>query len=454
MVRAPRLLLVLAFGGAVLLLPVRAVLPVRAGDNLRIAALRESARSQQRFVAGELIVQFKETAEDHRAVRDILEVGGRSARRSTFGPRYLVRLDTTATVPEAVARLASMPEVDYAEPNGIVRAFQAAGRFTPNDRLFPLQWHMKMVDAERTWAIQKGDPSVVVAVLDSGVAYEDFGPFRKAPDFGTTVFVTGLNVFTGTSHANDDNFHGTHVASTIAEATNNSEGVAGLAFGCGLMPVKVLDNEGFGSFFDVAEGVDYAVNFTQGGSKPVKVINLSLGGDSPSLTLQRAIERAVQGGVVVVAAAGNDGVGTVGFPASLPNVIAVGAVDARKQKAPYSNFGPELDVVAPGGDIRRDDDGDGRPDGVLQQTFDPDTAELLGRFDDFGYFFVVGTSQATPHVAALAALLVRQGITDPAAVKAAIEQTAEDLGTPGRDDTFGHGLIRPSVALKGLGLNQ
>jgi serine protease len=135
-------------------------------------------------------------------------------------------------------------------------------------------------------------------------------------------------------------------------------------------------------------------------------------------------------------------------------VIAVGAVDARKHKAPYSNFGPELDVVAPGGDIFRDDDGDGRPDGVLQQTFDPDTAEQLGRYDDFGYFFVVGTSQATPHVSAVAALLVRQGITNPAAVQAAIEQTAEDLGAPGRDDTFGHGLIRPSVALTGLGLNQ
>jgi len=91
---------------------------------------------------------------------------------------------------------------------------------------------------------------------------------------------------------------------------------------------------------------------------------------------------------------------------------------------------------------------------VLQQTFDPDTAFFLGRYDDFAYFFVTGTSQATPHVSALAALLYRQGITDPAAVQAAMEQTAEDLGSPGRDNNFGHGLIRPSLALKGLGLNQ
>jgi serine protease len=116
-------------------------------------------------------------------------------------------------------------------------------------------------------------------------------------------------------------------------------------------------------------------------------------------------------------------------------------------------------VVAPGGDIRRDDTGpdgvpDGRPDGVLQQTFDPDVAEQEGRYDEFHYFFVVGTSQATPHVAALAALLYRQGITQPGAIKAAIENSADDLGAPGRDDTFGHGLINPVTALKGYGLNQ
>jgi serine protease len=446
--RASRCILILALGGTVFLFPIS------ARETVRVASLRKTAQSQQRFLPGQLIVQFRDASDDRRMERGIQEVGGRMARRSAFGPRYLVTLDPDAGVMEAAARLATMPEVEYAEPNGVVRAYQAATRFTPNDRLFPLQWHMRMVDAERTWAIQKGDPSIVVAVLDTGIAYEDFGPFRKAPDFGTTTFVTGFNVFTRTSHANDDNFHGTHVASTVAEATNNGEGVAGLAFGCALMPVKVLDEFGEGSFFDVAEGVDYATNFTQNGNRPVKVINLSLGGDSPSLTMQRAIDRAVSQGIVVVAAAGNDGEGRVGFPASLPNVIGVGAVDARKRLAPYSNFGPEIDVVAPGGDIFRDDDGDGRPDGVLQQTFDPDTAERTGRFDDFGYFFVVGTSQATPHVAALAALLVRQGITSPSAVQAAIQQTAEDLGQPGRDDTFGHGLIRPSLALKGLGLNQ
>jgi serine protease len=406
----------------------------------------EDERARQPYRPGEVVVAFRglEPPDVERAIR---AVGGWRARRSAFGPRYLVNLDPSVTVEEAVARFTAMPDVEYAEANGTMRAF-----FRPDDRLFASQWHMRMVDAERTWDIQRGNPSVVVAVIDTGIAYEDFGPFRRAPDWGDVVFVRGFNVFTRDEHANDDNFHGTHVASTVAEGTNNGIGVAGLAFGTSLMPVKVLDRDGMGSFFDVAEGIDYARSYSEG-DRRVRVINLSLGGESESQSVRRAVDAAVSAGIVVVAAAGNDNSG-VDFPALLPNVIAVGAVDGRKEKARYSNFGPEIDVVAPGGDIRRDDDADGFPDGVLQQTFRPSTAAQLGRYDDFAYFYVNGTSQATPHVAALAALLVRQGITDPAAVKAAIESTAEDLGPPGRDDTFGHGLIRPAVALKGLGLNR
>lgn len=432
---------------------------VHADEVYRIASVHVPERGFRAYAPGEVIVQFKEAVRDRDAEKMVREAGGRRARRSAFGFRYLVSLDDGFEIADALDRFRTMAGVDYSEPNGTVRAFQRVGYFTPHDPFYTSQWHFRMLDSERMWGIQKGDPSVVVAVLDSGVAFEDFGKFRKAPDFGSTVFVKGFNVYTGDEHANDDNFHGTHVASTIAEATDNNIGVAGLAFGCAVMPVKVLDNQGVGSFFNVAEGMDYATNFTQDGKHPVKVINLSLGGDTVSRTMTDAVNRALSASITVVAAAGNDGAGKISFPASLPNVIAVGAVDGRKIKAPYSNFGPELSVVAPGGDLKRDDTGpdglpDGRPDGVLQQTFDPDTAEREGRYDDFHYFFVVGTSQATPHVAAVAALLYKQGITQPAAVKAAIENTAEDLGPPGRDDMYGHGLIRPALALRGYGLNQ
>lgn len=435
------LLVCLALGGAWLS-------HLAADEPEALYVVRSLSRESEPWVPGEVIVAFGTTYSQSLSDRAIRDAGGVRARRSQFGGHYLVTLGEGVDVPEAVARFRSMPEVEYAEPNGIARAC-----FSPNDRLFQYQWNMKLIGAERTWDIQKGDPSVVVAVIDTGVAYEDYGPFRKAPDWGSATFATGWNAFSRDSHANDDNFHGTHVASTVAEATNNGDGVTGLCYGCGIMPVKVLDAAGVGSFFNVAEGVDYAVNFSQGGSRPVKVINLSLGGDSESTTLRNAIDRAVAAGVVVVAAAGNEDEGSVSFPASLANVIAVGAVDSRKQRAPYSNYGSALDVMAPGGDLDRDDDRDGYPDGVLQQTFSP-TAARAGRYDQFGYYFVEGTSQATPHVAALAALLMRQGITSPAAVQRAIESTAEDLGAAGRDDRFGHGLIRPSEALKGLGINK
>ncbi len=421
---------------------------VRVTDVRTLARVTPVPAAELTAVPGQIIVQFRSGADEVMAERAIREAGGAHARRSAFGLRYLTTVAAGLSVEDCIALLEAMPEVEFAERNGRVWAHRP-----PNDDLYRFQWNMRLLDAERVWEIQTGDPSVVIAVLDTGIAYEDFGPFRKAPDWGNTRFVGGLNVFTGDSHANDDNFHGTHVASVIAEATDNGVGVAGLAFECALMPVKVLDERGEGSFFGVAEGVDHAVSFVQEGVHPVKVINLSLGSSAESRTLALAIDRAHAAGIVVVASAGNDGNSPVTYPAALPNVIAVGAVDGRKQRAPYSSYGAALDVVAPGGDIERDDDGDGEIDGILQQSFDPLTVALEGRYDDFAYFFAEGTSQAAPHVAAIAALLVRQGITDPDAVKAVIEATAEDLGPEGRDDEYGHGLVRPAEALKGLGLN-
>jgi serine protease len=231
--------------------------------------------------------------------------------------------------------------------------------------------------------------------------------------------------------------------------------MAGLAFGCAIMPVKVLDQFGEGTFFDVAEGIDFAAEYSDGGEKPVKVINMSLGTESFSQTVKNAIDRAYSGGVLVVAAAGNSGKSIVEFPANQPNVLAVGALDARKERAFYSNTGSDLDFVAPGGDCDRDDTSDGLGDCVFQQMPDPDFVDI-GRHDQFCYCGLDGTSMATPHVAAAAALLFSQGFTEPASVRAALEQTAERLGgaaAGGRNDTYGHGLVLPAAALPGLGLN-
>lgn len=439
--------LIAAASGLAIALTSLAVL--RAASPIRVAAFKPGKQAPKAgpAAAGELIVEFRPTAAIRDAEFAIRDVGAVRARRiSASSTRYWVKLDQGVPVEGALTQLRAMPEVDFAEPNGRVRA-----HFTPNDEFFRFQWNMQLVGAPRTWDIQRGDPSVVVAVLDTGIAYEDFGPFRKAPDWGGTRFVRGLNVFTGDEHANDDEGHGTHVASTIAEAANNGIGVAGLAFDCALMPVKVLDFEGFGSFAGVAQGIEFAA------ANGANVINMSLGGEGESEAVQRAVSTAVSRGVTVVASSGNDEAGPVSNPARLPNVIAVGAVGARKEVASFSNVGPELDVVAPGGNVCGDDlcdnDADGEPDGIAQQTL-AFSAILLGRFDVFDYFYFAGTSQSAPHVSATAALLYTQGIKDPVAIQAAMQQTAEDLGPPGRDDTYGFGLIRPAEALKGLGLGR
>jgi serine protease len=435
--------------------PARGDEAIRAIPPTAQAPLKEgSARP------GELIVQFRQGADESMAERALREVRAVSARRGQRGGAYLVTFADDASVPGALEKLTRMAEVDYAERNGLLRKHQAR-TFQPNDQFFRFQWNFKQIGAERTWGIQQGKRTVGVAIVDTGVAYENYVDpvdgrrYAKAPDWGDTPFLPGFDFVNQDSHPNDDEGHGTHVAATIAEATNNSIGVAGLAFGVSLMPIKVLDREGVGSFFDVAAGIDFATNFSQGDTK-VRVINLSLGGGGQSQTVTRAIDGAVAAGIVVVASAGNDGRATIDFPAALPNVIAVGAVDAQKAKAIYSNFGSQLSVVAPGGDCRRDTDGDGFVDCIFQQTLDPDALEL-DRFDTFCYCGLQGTSQAAPHVSAIAALLVSQGFNDPAAVKAAIEQTAERLGGAperGRNDTFGSGLVRPAAALAGLGFNQ
>jgi serine protease len=355
-----------------------------------------------------------------------------------------------------------MDEVDYAEVNGIVRKSDLQ-TFHPNDPRLDIQWNFRMIGTERMWAIQKGKPNVAIAILDTGIAYEDYADpvtkqqFRKAPDWDGTVFLPGFDFINGDSHPNDDEGHGTHISSTAAQATNNAKSFAGLAFNCALMPVKVLDSDGAGSYFEVAEGIDFATNFSQNGVKPVKVINMSLGGDGTNESVRLAVNRAVGAGIVVVAAAGNDSRNKVSFPGNLPNVMAVGAIDARKQRAFYSNFGPEISVVAPGGDCGRNDSQNAfGADCIWQQGMNPDFV-AAGRYDTFVSLGFDGTSSATPHVAALAALLISQGMTEPAAVRAAIEQTAERLGgapAGGRNDNFGSGLIQPAAALSGLGLNQ
>jgi len=326
------------------------------------------------------------------------------------------------------------PGVEYAERNYIRRA-----TMLPNDTLYSLQWHLDNpayggIEMEQAWDIEPGgNPNVIVAVIDTGVSYEDYDVYCLAPDLANTTFVPGWDVVNNDAHPNDDHSHGTHVTGTIAQSTNNGLGVAGVAFNTAIMPVKVLDEDGSGWDSDVADGIRWATDHG------ANIINMSLGGP-PSITLKNECTSAYIKGVTIVAASGNDN-GPVGYPAAYEEVIAVGATRYDETRAWYSNYGDSLDLVAPGGDLGVDQNDDGEPDGVLQQTFGGDPCK-------FGYYWKQGTSMASPHVAGVAALLHAQGVTHPDDVRDRLQSTADDLGAPGRDNYYGWGLVNAERALK------
>ncbi|OGF94896.1 hypothetical protein A2433_00900, partial [Candidatus Giovannonibacteria bacterium RIFOXYC1_FULL_48_8] len=387
-------------------------------DDLRdnVAELRElrTALRDASYLQDEIVVKFK---------------GDERFRR--------VRLPAGEAVATALERFRGRLDVEYAEPNYIAHTLMV-----PNDPYYSLQWHLNNpayggINVESAWDTNQGT-GVTVAVIDTGIAYENYtDPFGRsyylAPDLASTCFVSGYDFVSNDTHANDENSHGTHVAGTIAQSTNNAVGVAGVAFRACLMPVRVLDRNGSGTYADVADGIRFAAD------NGAKVINLSLGGPSSATYLEEALAHAYNKGVTIVAAAGNDGSNSVSYPAAYDAyAIAVGATRYDETLSYYSNYGPKLDIVAPGGDTRVDQNGDGYFDGVLQQTFNPNTKNRSA----FGYWFFQGTSMATPHVAGVAALVLSNGNASlPADVRQALELMADDLGIKGRDDTYGYGLL-------------
>jgi serine protease len=390
--------------------------------------------------------------------------------------------------PEAVARrLSEQPDVEYAQARYRVRP-----RFVPSDPLYSSQqWNFPQIDMERAWDINRGGSAdVVVAIVDSGVAfrsgtlrYTAFAwqrpdgalfpalgsvdvPFAPAPDLGTDRFVSPRDFIWDDNLPFDLAGHGTHVAGTVGQLTNNGMGVAGMAFNVKLMPVKVVDAE-WDFIFDspfigtddtVARGLRYAAD------NGAKVINLSLGRDGdPAPVVQSALQYAVSRGAFVAVAGGNEGAGSnaperfAEIAPQIDGLVSVAATGRDRRRATYSTVGSFIEVTAPGGDFTRGGSGGG----IVQQTIDLALTESFAgpvsrygapRFDVFAYYGFEGTSMATAHVSGLAALLISQGLTDPAAIEAILKQSATDLGTPGRDNEYGHGLINARAALRGMGL--
>ncbi|MFT7520393.1 MAG: serine protease [Kiritimatiellia bacterium] len=290
----------------------------------------------------------------------------------------------------------------------------AQGKF-PNDPMFDRQWNMRAMGAPAAWKSSKQGEGVIVAVIDTGVT--------QVEDLKNTKVLKGTSFVPGNRSAADDQGHGTHVAGTIAQSTNNGVGVAGVAPKATILPIKVLSASGSGASHWIASGVDQAVD------DGAKVINLSLGGGY-SLVIHNAIKKARKKGVVVVAAAGNSGRKGVGYPGGLKETIGVSAVGPTGELAPYSSWGKGVDIAAPGGDKTK------HQGGILQDTVGPrGKGHLYAEFQ--------GTSMATPHVAGAAAVLFSQGLNADE-VEATLLRSARGQGW---NPKTGHGSLDLAAAL-------
>lgn len=329
----------------------------------------------------------------------------------------------------------------------------------PNDPSYPRQWHYSLLNLPQAWDITQGSPDVVVAVVDTGVLVNH-------PDLAGQL-VAGYDFIADAQSARDgdgidpdandpgdgggvfsSSFHGTHVAGTIAAATDNGIGVAGVAWNVKIMPIRVL-GVGGGTDYDIEQGVRYAAGLPNDSGevpeRPADIINLSLGGPATSTTPPEAFVQAREQGVIIVGAAGNSSSDTLFTPAGYDGVVSVSAVDMLKRLARYSNFGSTIDVAAPGGDMSVDLDGDGRLDGILS-TVGQDSSGSVSPT----YVYYNGTSMAAPHVAGVIALMKS---VYPAMTPAAFDQLlasgalTQDLGEAGRDNLYGHGLIDANQAV-------
>jgi serine protease len=308
-------------------------------------------------------------------------------------------------------------------------------RFDPDDPMFGLQWHMEQIRAPEAWTSERG-AGAVVAVIDTGVAYRTQKGVTQLPDLAGTEFTKGESFINGLPDGLDDHAHGSHVAGTIAQSTDNGVGVTGIAFESTIMPLKVLSKDGRGSVGAIANAIRYAAD------NGANVINMSLGSAMPSNVLAKAIAYAHGKGVTTVCAAGNEHRSRVGYPAANKFAVAVSAVDYGRELTFYSNWGKDIDIAAPGGDTRSDKNGDGHPDGVLQNTI------KVQKPLENDYLWFQGTSMASPHAAGVAALIVASGVTNPDEVERVLKETAVHPKGETWDQKYGAGIIDAAAAVK------
>ena len=364
-------------------------------------------------VPGRFIVRYRHGVNPPDLIRGFSSFGARIVKYSRTGADFVV-VEINSPSAEAgadfIRTACAHPDILWAEPLFRARAF-----FTPNDPYWKDQWGPYVMYMDLAWDVSQGSKSVAVGIVDQGV---DYNHPDLAANFGSNK---GYDFVDGDSNPFPDDLyyetHGTHVSGTVAGVLNNGVGVSGMA-NITLLSARVLDESGSGTYDDVVDGIRWCAQ--QG----VKVISMSLGGSSGSATLEEAVNYAYDTmGVLLVAAAGNDGLGNVSYPAAYSACLAVGALDTTGDRAWFSNYGYALDVMAPG-------------------------VGVVSTVPGSGYEYYDGTSMATPHVSGLSALLfsVNSSLTNKD-VKAILEGTAIDMGSAGWDIYTGYGLVDGHAAV-------
>ncbi len=350
----------------------------------------------------EILVKFKDGANVSGTItKHDLKVSENVTKLNT----KKVKFKTGKNRNNVLSELKKDPSVLYAQPNYIYKTSAI-----PNDPNFNLQWGLTSIKADKAWDISEGSGDIIVAVADTGVDVNH-------PDLASRL-VYGYNAINNTNSTDDDNGHGTHVAGISSGIINNSRGIAGVAGKSKVMPIKVLDSSGSGYTFNIAKGIMWAADHG------AKIINLSLGSPYHDNYLQDAINYASDKGVLIIAAAGNSNTSAPSYPAALNNVIAVSAIDRSNDRAYFSNYGSYIDIAAPGTSI-------------YSTTFDG------------AYGSMSGTSMACPFVSGAAALIWSLNTEkSPAEIEDILKSTAYDLGSRGRDDAFGYGLVDVYNAIK------
>jgi serine protease len=423
------------------------------------------------YVPGTLLVKFKPPVDANGRLAAVVSEGATLERDVTDDGLVKVRLGPGQNVPDVLDHWNARSDVEYAAPNLYARGF-----FTPNDTTiaqFDLAWNLRQVHAYDAWDVVTGDPSVIVAIIDSGVAFED----REIPTYERQFVRPGVTMYRQSPelpgpyrpgydfvhedpNANDDNGHGTFVATIAAGAADNIAGSAGIAFGVTLMPIKVLDYRNDSQMDWIVRGIRYAAD--QGadianlslGFPPYRLFR-ALGYPESFLThmfkpLRDAINYAQNRGVIIVAAAGNFGAPEVSLPAEYPGVIAVGATAPDDARSSFSSFGTRLDFMAPGGDFG-DVNNDHVQDGIFVLGMKPFRSEgSLANPDSFNVFVSFGTSDAAPHVTGAVALLKSLGLRDQGQIVQTLRASAANKFQHDNsfDIFYGYGLIQLAEAVR------